>query len=272
MADDFSAEYFEARIAELQEQINGALAAFDGNETFQAHNDLAQALWTAKEEKDAAHEAVGKTKTKEEKQAAQQLEKELREAFESLRTSSWPDRMDQADAFFAEIEPTLKELENAIMECAILIRSEPARLAEWCAEKEKHQEMWKAFMEDKDFQKKMIVNGGAALGKYYKSLEIHGDITKDFDKDAPNEVFDKIALAVALELAEPVGIFKHENEQFVDPYERFWHYANAHTHNQLDKHFAGLTVWEMRNVVNSNATNEDSTWCKLLSIAWAHKQ
>jgi hypothetical protein len=261
MGDEFTAEYFDARIAELKEQIVGKLPTLESSEPFAKHDELCTAVWTAWEEFQAAREAKDKATNNEEKNELKQIENQKRDAFVNTRATNRPLQMDEADAFQAEIDDTLKEIENEIMECVILIRSEPARLAEWCAEKESNPAMWKEFMENKELQKKMIVNGGAALGKYYKSLELHVDVTKNLDNDAPNEVFDKIALAVALELAEPVEIFKKPGE-FVDPVERFWHYANAHTYNQLDKHFAGLTVWELRNVVNSNATNEDSTWLR----------
>lgn len=261
MAEEFTAEFFEARIAELKEQITAALPTVESSEPFSAHNELTEAVWAARDEYHEARKNKDQAKTNEEKKELKKIEEEKKAAYDKLVKDSWPLRMDEAETFFTEIEPKLKEIENAIMECSILIRSEPERLADWCAAKGAHREMWTAFMENKDLQKKMIVNGGASLGKYYKSLELHADITQNFDNDYPNEVHDKIALAVALELAEPVPIFK-QPDTFVDPVERFWHYANAHTYNQLDKHFEGLTVWEMRNVVNSEATNEDSVWLR----------
>lgn len=259
--EEFTAEYFEARIAELKEQIVAGLPTLESSEAFRNHYDLVVAVDESNQEYKDATAAKNASKDNAEKKELAKIEKEKHDAFLKKQSEIWPLRMDEADAFFAEVEPALKELENAIMECSILIRSEPARLAEWCAAKDSHPDLWKEFMANKDLQKKMIVNGGASLGKYYTSLELHADITRDFDKDYPNEVFDKLALAVALELATPVEIFKQEGT-FVDPFERFWYYANAHTYNQLDKNFAGLTVWEMRNVVNSNATNEDCTWLR----------
>jgi len=257
----FTAGDFEARIAELKEQIIAALPTLESNERLSGLKELTKAMWDCKKEWDDAKVQFKQAKTKEEKQKWKKIEQEKKEEWKELRKTNLPLQMNEAEAFFREIEPTLKELENAIMECSILIRSEPERLAQWCAEKGAHRDMWKEFMENKDLQKKMIVNGGASLGKFHKSLEIHTGITRDIGDDAPNEVYDKIALAVALELADPVEIF-HQKNVFVDPLERFWHYANAHTNNHLDKVFAGLTVWEMRNVVNSNATNEDSTWLR----------
>jgi len=45
-----------------------------------------------------------------------------------------------------------------------------------------------------------------------------------------------------------------------------------HTYNMFDKHFAGLTVWELRNVVNSEATNEDATWMREMLKRWRPDQ
>ncbi|KAL3935772.1 MAG: hypothetical protein SGBAC_008773 [Bacillariaceae sp.] len=270
MADEFTEEYFVTRIAELKEQIAAAFSPFESSQTFMAHDEVAQAHWASFTEYKRLEEAKNKA-PKEERDALAKQQWAQWEAYETLKKETWPDRMDKGDAIFAELDPTLKELENAIMECAILTQTEPARLAEWGAESGEHRELWKAFMEDKELQKKMILNGGAANGKYHKSVEIHADVTKNLDNDAPNEVFDKIALAIALELAEPIQIFKQQ-DKFVDPVERFWHYANAHTYNFLDKHFAGLKVWELRNVVNSDATHEDHTWMREFLKRWRPDQ
>ncbi|KAL3925027.1 MAG: hypothetical protein SGARI_005924 [Bacillariaceae sp.] len=72
-------------------------------------------------------------------------------------------------------------------------------------------------------------------------------------------LLDRLALAVALEHASPIAIFK-TSDQYVDPIDRFWHFADAHQDGALDEIFETLTVWQLRMVVDCNATHEDMTW------------
>merc|ERR1711971_740825 len=68
----------------------------------------------------------------------------------------------------------------------------------------------------------------------------------------------RLAMAVALELADPLLIF--DTKDAVDPEERFLHYVDAHMKGQLDPLFPHLSVWELRHVVNCDATNEELQW------------
>jgi len=273
MADEeFNTAYADGfghkMISHLRVQIEAALPTLESSAAFKEHDDVAQVVWAAQAALLQAN--IDKDKApNEDKNAHKEIVKQRSEELAQVWKETWPDRTDKAEAVFGELD--LPAIETAILECSVLVRCEPGRLAGWLAESSEHQEIWKKFWEDKELMKKMVLNGGAALGKFHESAKIHADITQNFANDAPNELHDRIALAVALEFAEPVAVFK-KPDQFIDPVERFWHYANAHNYGMLDKNFETLSVWELRNVVNCDATNEDLTWIREMLKRWRPDQ
>jgi len=69
----------------------------------------------------------------------------------------------------------------------------------------------------------------------------------------------KLALAVALELCSPLKLFDSASK-FVDPMQRYVHYEQAYLYGELDPAFEHFQVWEMRNIVNCDATDEELGW------------
>jgi hypothetical protein len=104
-----------------------------------------------------------------------------------------------------------------------------------------------------------MVNGGATKGQYGNAMHIYKQLLPLIPHDEFQECHTRLALAVALEHAHPIAEFDTP-DIFVCPVERFQHYQQAHKHGELDPCFSYLSTWELRWVVDSNATNEQLQW------------
>eukprot|EP00529_Nitzschia_sp_RCC80_P004407 CAMPEP_0113484376 /NCGR_PEP_ID=MMETSP0014_2-20120614/23929_1 /TAXON_ID=2857 /ORGANISM="Nitzschia sp." /LENGTH=903 /DNA_ID=CAMNT_0000377975 /DNA_START=243 /DNA_END=2954 /DNA_ORIENTATION=+ /assembly_acc=CAM_ASM_000159 len=94
----------------------------------------------------------------------------------------------------------------------------------------------------------------------YEDEEEYKKATEKWLQKAWGRVNKKIALACALELCNPV--FEFDTMTPVDPVERYKHYEEAHKSGQLDPAFPYFSVWEMRQIINSDAPNDQLKWCR----------
>ena len=171
---------------------------------------------------------------------------------------------------------SLLRIQDILLECTVLIQATPKNLAEWCAlSSPKNGKLLDAFLANDDGSGLMVSflrEGGPSHGKYGPALTIYDQLQSELQTSSstnPEATEDslalkhRLALAVALELANEVQIFKQDT--FVDPLERFRYFAKfADNHgsddDQLDDTFYELSVWELRKVVDANATHDDLTW------------
>jgi hypothetical protein len=155
----------------------------------------------------------------------------------------------------------MKVVEEAVLlECTVLVQATAKGLADFCAENSNaNGPLVDAFLQSPTDMKRMILNGGACHGLYGPALEICAAICKKLPLDAP-EVHHKLALATCLELASPIGIRSGSKDEFVDPVQRFWHYAHAYDAGELDDAFEHFSPWELRLVVDSDAPNDQLQW------------
>jgi hypothetical protein len=265
----YSEEFFAARIETLQNQIKEALPTLESSKAMQDFHQDCEVQWVCFRENGDLKALINKTGKGEEKDQLKKDKKEKEKEYDNLLKETWPERIKTGGELF-NTEVDLAAMETVIMECTVLINSEPKRLAEFIAESWKNKGLWDEFVSDPAYMKKVLVNGGAHSGLIHKALKLHKDLRSTIMNDAPSEIRENLALAVALEFAVPHSVFKHD-DQFVDPMERFWHYVNAFDRGELDKHFETLSVWELRMVVDCDATNEDLQWGKLfVSLRNAH--
>jgi len=169
----------------------------------------------------------------------------------------------------------LLQIESDLLECTVLIQATPKKLAEWCAEDpDVNRLMLDRFLgrskEASGLLMKFLEAGGPSNGNYGMAFSIYNKLQQEllnFEKlGAPvcNNILHlrrRLTVAVALELATPIPIFKQE-DTFVDPVERFHYYIQfaSSSDDGLDPAFFTLSVWELRKAVNANATHDDLTW------------
>jgi hypothetical protein len=169
----------------------------------------------------------------------------------------------------------LEEIEHNLLECTVLVQSTPKRLAEWCAGKNSTENklLLDDFLNSVELMKEFLKAGGPVNGHYGPALTMYSRLQDEIlnckvkdngrslllDKSSSSLV-QRLALAVALQHATPIIIFKKTKTDVVDPVERFWHYANAYIDGDLDSDFETLSVWELRLVVDSDATDDDLRW------------
>ena len=154
------------------------------------------------------------------------------------------------------------DLETKLLRCTVLVQGTAKGLADWVdLDSDQNGKLIDEFLSNVDWMKQMIHGGGASKGNYGPAIEIHSKLLQALHDTGCccSKLQHKLALAVALELCTPIPVFK-QKDQFVDPISRFCHYSKAYDNGELDEAFDQFSVWELRFVVDSNATNEDLQW------------
>ena len=88
------------------------------------------------------------------------------------------------------------------------------------------------------------------------------------DKDSRKGIYLKLAIAVSLSPPGTGDRGAGQKGPLPTPLERYKHYKAAHKKNLLVPSFNNLTVWEMRRITNSNASNADLAWGNEMVRTW----
>jgi hypothetical protein len=131
------------------------------------------------------------------------------------------------------------------------------KLASWCTKGETESSELMNFLKDPAQIRLYLQAGGARNGEYGRAVQIFRQLTRSFPHPA-NDVITRLALAVALELCSPLTRFG--TTQLIDPIQRYIHYEQAYLFGELDPAFQHFQVWELRGVVDSDASNEELGW------------
>jgi hypothetical protein len=226
-------------------------------------------------------------------QRAEKAGKEAQQTMEKAKKEK-PVNQKKVDAAKREVEKAKKALEEAMDKCQkvpveildekflkhylsddfddkdlitylIITQSTPKKLADWCEQNDGNAKQLLEFLRKGDWLKRQFVQaGGAKKGNYPIAVQIFRNLqnlqnNKQQSQDSKDPVLRRLALAVALELADPPVLFG-DNKQRVDPPKRYVHYEEAYLLGELDPAFAQFSVWEMRQIVNSDATEEELAW------------
>lgn len=183
---------------------------------------------------------------------AQAVVDQCKEALELM----WNVEIETGQRLMKELD--LLELEEALLECTVLVQSTPKGLADFCAQGNANAKLVDDFLSNSDWMKLMLSNGGASNGNYGRAIQIHSDLLEQIH-DNSTELRRKLALAVALEHATPIS-FRFQRDQCIDPSARFNHYISAYDKGELDSKFETFTVWELRLVVDCDASEEEMQW------------
>jgi hypothetical protein len=132
---------------------------------------------------------------------------------------------------------------------------QPAKLAAWCAQSEHQEQLLVSLLDNHDLLATLIMHGRPSEGAYGRTLELLHELPVEQDP-----VLQRLRLAVALELCAPVYPMAVNVDGTIVPSDRYVHYQQAYLFGELDPAFSQFTVWELRKVVNSDATEHDLCW------------
>jgi hypothetical protein len=148
--------------------------------------------------------------------------------------------------------------DSCLMQYTILNRFTSQRAASWCEQGDEETRQVQRLLHDVELQRRILLAGGAAEENYGRAMQLYETITAS--QQAGGDVLERLALAVALELCAPLTLFGTKN--ILDPLQRYIHYEQAYLLGELDPVFSQFTVWELRQVVNSDAPDDQLGWCR----------
>jgi hypothetical protein len=126
-------------------------------------------------------------------------------------------------------------------------------LAQWCELGEDEAQELISAIQNTELMRTFLESGGPRNGKYGKAVQLYNRIQPE------DPVLKRLALAISLELADPYPLFRNDKE-FTDAYSRYVHYEQAYLLGELDPLFPQFNIFELRNVVNSDATDDELSW------------
>ena len=295
-SEKHSQAYFEERIETLKAKILGKIPSQDDlNNRENVFLPLLSGLENAKKNLDSTNAL--KTKLLEEQKEHKDddgygvLLDPLNQALEEAQSSiqSLQEAAINAGSYMVRYSGlvddrrSLLHISDELLQCTVLIQGTPKKIADWCAQTPDgtNGKLLDDFFANNDGSSLMatfVREGGPSHGNYGEALSIYDKLQSELQKtttsnsnnsddstEASLALKHRLALAVSLELANPIPIFK-KTGTFVDPLERFQYFAKfADTPDDddddaLDEAFYELSIWELRKVVDANATHEDLTW------------
>lgn len=192
--------------------------------------------------------------------------KELKSGLAAAIPAS-PDQA-QIDALLAS-----DALDAKLATFAVLHEATPGALADFAAQGRGQAALVDRLLADPDLMIQMLVADGANAPKqgrngygpaqYGPAMQIYTAIDK-VKQDHASGVLQRLALAVALEHAVPVGQSNPDDATAapatVDPVKRYLHYEKAFLAGELDPAFERLSTWDLRMVVNGDEPDETLAW------------
>jgi hypothetical protein len=171
-----------------------------------------------------------------------------------------------AKALLAVMSPHVAgdKLDAKLVKCAVMADATPRGLAEFAQQGKEQESLVEKLLTTPALMKQMLEAGGAKFGRYGRAMEILTAIQKASPKATSDTTLARLALAVALEHAQPIAQSNPADQpnapKTVDPVKRYQHYEKAFLDGELDTAFKDLTVWEQRMVVDCDAPDQTLTW------------
>mmetsp|Transcript_25113 Transcript_25113/g.41177 ORF Transcript_25113/g.41177 Transcript_25113/m.41177 type:complete len:733 (+) Transcript_25113:141-2339(+) len=286
----FSVEYFEAILEELREKLEKKIKIKSKDrEAFADACNGYYDVWYGKWENEQwLHDLVDKGASEEEIAEAQAYVDESNESLPQHKRYA----IGKALKIFENLEEErITAMEEKLVKGAIIAQASPQKLADFAAESKENEKLLKRLFGNAKLMKDMLRHGGAVKYEYGNAMKIYaeciGDEEDDEDDkpklpdDEDDEEYDeakelergfkrvnkKIALACALELASPP--FEFDSSVPIDPVARYKHFEKAHRKGELDPAFPFFSVWEMRQIVNCDAPNDQMSWCRSMLMNYA---
>ena len=290
--DKWGVEYFEALLEEIRAKCERKLKIRDDDkDDFIAMCNDFYDTWSEKQENDRWLMDLVEGNNPREHDTRDQTTEELIEA-----QTDYGQELDAAlvqqkrgciksalSVFMGLKEDSLIRLQEILVKGAIISQATPKKLSDFASKGKQNKNLLKRLFGDTQLMKEMLHHGGAAKYEYGEAIRIFVDCMEvdksskkervnddadsddDFEDDDWSKVHRKIALACALELSSPMYEFDTSNT--VDPVARYKHFVDAYRAGELDASFPYFSVWEMRQIVNCDAPNDQMSWCrKMVSI------
>ena len=276
----YDTRFFQDWIDRLQAQIKPTLPdiATTSKEEGAAFVDACQAVQSSNQSKKDAEkllEQISKHKPVDQK------ELDKAKAAVEAATTALNDVMETCLAvasFLLENHPGIQKLladdydDRDLVTCIILKQAGARKMADWCAQGDQQRtaQLLSFLRDDLDLQRQFLQAGGARHGEYGRAIELYHQLalaTVTNNDSHTNPVLQRLAMAVALELCSPLNNFGYKSK-FVDAVQRYIHYEQAFLYGELDPAFETFTVWELRHVVNSDATDDELGWGRQSLMAY----
>lgn len=241
--------------------------------TIEVQTDAERILQELQNSKDTAPELVQQAQ-----QAVKDAQRSVQISTETCQDIASRTIVQPLDATFLSTIPS--DFDDSIyLLYLVLLPSNIPKLVAWCNNSEGNaQQLMTTLLEPNvPLLRAMMESGGPSNGQYGRAIQIYyqiqllheqsrsvpqlsssSSVVQEDDGDV-TALLERLQLAVALEHAEPIGYFGTPS-QHVDPMQRYLHYRDAFLLNELDPHFIQFNVWELRQIVNSDATDEELRW------------
>ncbi len=161
------------------------------------------------------------------------------------------------------------ELDTMLARFMVLNDADPYWLAVYAQQGREYEQRIERLLDNTSLMIRMLVADGPTFGRYGRAMEIYENIQQASAR-AREGVFERLALAVSLEHAQPLaagiagqdahGGRHDENRIYIDPVERYLEYENAWLEGELDPDFDTHDVWNLRMVVDVYQTGEYLAW------------
>jgi len=177
-----------------------------------------------------------------------------------------PASLESAKPILASIDRFLSSdsLDTDLAKCAVLTDATPQGLAEFAQKGAAEKKLIDGLLADPKLMKGMLIAGGAKAGRYGEAMRILRAIEAQSPR-AKDGLFQRIALAIALELAAP-ELCGYKD---VDPLKRYAFYEKSYLDKELDSHFDKHSVWLLRQVVNDPQSEDDMLWMR--EMLWNYR-
>jgi len=162
-----------------------------------------------------------------------------------------------------------QELDAQLAKFMVLNDADPYWLAVYAQQGSEYEQRIERLLGNPELMMRMLIADGAAFGKYGKAIEIYEAIEQASPR-ANEGVFERLALAIALEHAQPIGASTSEqdgfagpldeNSAYIDPVQRYLSYEKWWLDGELDPNFDQHDVWSLRMVVDSYQSDDYLAW------------
>ena len=177
--------------------------------------------------------------------------------------------LERAMPILADIDGFLSSdaLDRKLIKCAIHAYATPEGLAHFAQMGAVEEGLVAGLLRDNDLMRKMLVAGGAQMGRYGDAVRIYRGILEAGEHAREEGPLNRFAVGLSCALALPVQERAHTAmgsreswPRYIDPVARYLHYEKAFLDGELDPAFKTLTAWDCRFIPVSACPDKELAW------------